>query len=97
VVAKLLDDVRSSSGSSSVMIALLTRLLGGPTRGVAGRHPFVELANLSANMINAATSARVFRQFWQCWKHRKFEAYDYGENENRLRCLSLFLLLFVVL
>ena len=98
MIAKLLDDVRASSGTSTLMIALLTRLLGGPTRGSVGRHPFTEIASLSANMINAATSARVFRQFWQCWKHGKFEAYDYGEHENQVRCefFCFFFVFFII-
>ena len=55
--------------ASAVFVAMLTRVVGGAARGPQGEHhPFARIAHLVPNMLNFATSARMFHQFWQMYK-----------------------------
>jgi hypothetical protein len=85
LTTKLMADVRGSSAAGSLFVVALTRLLGGQLRPANEHHPFGALPDLARVMTESATSARVFNQFWQMWKHRRFEAYDYGAAANRAR------------
>lgn len=87
VVTKVLQDVRSSSAPSSLLVTLISLVLGGaaPVNARTGTgvvwgvsHPFTAIHNLVYNTTASATSTRVYKQFWQMWSHGRFEAYDYG-------------------
>jgi hypothetical protein len=72
--------------ASAVLVALLTRVVGGHARGpLQEHHPFSRIATLVPNMLTFATSTRIFKHFWQMRQHRRFEAYDYGAEHNLLR------------
>jgi hypothetical protein len=85
LTTKLMADIRGSSAAGALFVAALTRLLGGQLRPANEHHPFGALPDLARIMTESATSARVFKQFWQMWSHRRFEAFDYGPAENLKR------------
>ena len=85
LTTKLMADIRGSSAAGALFVAALTRLVGGQLRPANEHHPFGALPDLARIMTESATSARVFKQFWQIWKHQRFEAYDYGPAENLKR------------
>lgn len=77
LVSKILEDINNSFTGRTMMSWGVAKVIGGSIED----HPFVNLRNLTYNVFSG-TSTGVFRHFWQIWRHKKFEGYDYGAAKN---------------
>lgn len=77
LVSKILEDVNNSFTGRTVMSWGVAKVIGGSIED----HPFVNLRNLTYNVFSG-TSTGVYRHFWQIWRHKKFEGFDYGPKKN---------------
>lgn len=77
LVSKILEDVNNSFTGRTMMSWGVAKVIGGSIED----HPFVNLRNLTYNVFSG-TSTGVFKHFWQIWRHKKFEGFDYGPAQN---------------
>jgi len=75
--AKIIEDMNKNYTTRKLASHLAYSLLGGDGDS---DHVVVRVHNLAFHTF--ATSAKVFKHFWQIWKHQRFESFDYGYFGN---------------
>jgi pimeloyl-ACP methyl ester carboxylesterase len=77
LVSKVIQDVKNSPAMKDLTSYFMTTLLGGR----ASSHPFTKVHNLTYNTF-LGTPVKIFFHFWQIYRARKFQAFDYGPARN---------------
>jgi pimeloyl-ACP methyl ester carboxylesterase len=77
LVSKILEDVNNSFTGRTMISWCVAKVIGGSIED----NTFVNLRNLTYNVFSG-TSTGVFKHFWQCWIHKRFEGFDYGHSKN---------------
>mmetsp|Transcript_11324 Transcript_11324/g.12446 ORF Transcript_11324/g.12446 Transcript_11324/m.12446 type:complete len:238 (+) Transcript_11324:101-814(+) len=77
LIAKIMEDVNSAYPTRTIASYIAYQLLGGRK----DKHAFVTTHGITHNIF-AGTSVGVYSHFWQLWRTKTFQAFDYGEKKN---------------
>ena len=81
VMAKIVQDVRNSQVLKDLMSLQLQQTMGGRGSDLQ-RSPFALVHRMVYNSLTAGTSTKVYKHFRQIYTAQRFQAYDYGPDEN---------------
>lgn len=81
VASKVVQDVRNFQALKDLASFYLNTTMGGSEDNLQ-RSPFALVHRMVYNSMTAGTSTKVYKHFRQIYKAQRFQAYDYGGEEN---------------
>ncbi len=81
IAAKAMQDVKNVPSLADLVAVIAAMFLGGQV--TESKNFLRQVDNLTYHSL-AGTSTGIFKHFWQIYKKKKFQGYDFGEVRKEL-------------